>query len=138
MNNTFLSNSNYSTKKWYIIDATNKSVGRLSTLISTILQGKHKVDYNPSINVGDYIIIINAEKIIFDASKIKYHVYKPGKPGSALKKVTNRSPQKVIEDTVKNMLPKGLRSLIPKRLRIYNSSNHPHLAQNPVVFNLEK
>lgn len=134
MNKTFLPDSKYNTKKWYIIDATNKSVGRLATLVSAILQGKHKIDYYPSMDTGDYIIIINAEKILFNTSKIKYHVYSPGRPGSSLKKVINRNPQKVIEDTVKNMLPKGLRFLIPKRLRIYNSENHPHLAQNPVMF----
>ena len=134
MNKTFLPNPKYNTKKWYIIDATNKSVGRLATLISAILQGKHKIDYYPSMDTGDYIIIINAEKILFNTSKIKYHVYSPGRPGSSLKKVINRSPQKVIEDTVKNMLPKSLRFLIPNRLRIYNSENHPHLAQNPVMF----
>jgi len=134
MNDTFISNSNYSTKKWYIIDATNKSVGRIATVISTVLQGKHKPDYHPSVNMGDSIIVINAEKVIADSSKIKYHVYSPGRPGSSLKKLVNRIPRKIIEDTVRNMLPKGLRSTIPKRLRIYDSSEHPHLAQNPVLF----
>jgi large subunit ribosomal protein L13 len=136
MNDTFISNSKYSTKKWYIIDVTNKSVGRIATIIATILQGKHKIDYSPSLDVGDYVIIVNAEKIRFPSSNIKYHVYSPGKPGSSLKKITNRSPQKLIEDTVKNMLPKGLRSRIPKRLKIYNTFKHPHLAQNPIIFEL--
>lgn len=138
MNKTFLANSKYSIKKWYIIDASNKSVGRLSTVISTILQGKHKIYYHPSMDIGDYIIIINAKNIVFNTSKIKYQVYSPGKPGSSLKKIINRTPKKLIEDTVKNMLPKGSQFLISKRLRIYNSSNHPHLAQNPVIFELEK
>jgi len=134
MNNTFIPNSNYSSKNWYIIDATNKPVGRIATIISTLIQGKHKSNYHPSRNVGDSIIIINAEKVIAESSKIKYHVYSPGKPGSSLKKLVNRSSEKIIEDTVKNMLPKGLRSTIPKRLRIYGSSKHPHLAQNPILF----
>ena len=86
--------------------------------------------------MGDYIIVINAEKMVCDTSKIKYHVYSPGKPGSSLKKITNRSPQKLIEDTVKNMLPKVVSSRIPKRLKIYNTLKHPHLAQNPVIFEL--
>lgn len=134
MNDTFIPNSNYSTKKWYIIDATNKSVGRISTVISTVIQGKHKSDYHPSVDMGDSVIVINAEKVIADPSKIKYHVYSPGRPGRSLKKLVNRIPRTIIEDTVKNMLPKGLRSTIPKRLRIYDSSEHPHSAQNPVLF----
>jgi len=134
MNDTFIPNSNYSTKKWYIIDATNKSVGRISTIISTVIQGKHKPDYYPSVDMGDSIIVINAEKVIADSSKIKYRVYSPGRPGRSLKKLVNRIPRNIIEDTVRNMLPKGLRSTIPKRLRIYDSSEHPHLAQNPVLF----
>jgi len=134
MNDTFIPNSNYITKKWYIIDATNKSVGRIATVISTVIQGKHKPDYHPSVDMGDTIIVINAENVIADASKIKYHVYSPGRPGSSLKKLVNRVPSKIIEDTVRNMLPKGLRPTIPKRLHIYDSSKHPHLAQNPVLF----
>jgi large subunit ribosomal protein L13 len=84
--------------------------------------------------MGDSIIVINAEKVIADSSKIKYRVYSPGRPGRSLKKLVNRIPKNIIEDTVRNMLPKGLRSTIPKRLRIYDSSEHPHLAQNPVLF----
>jgi large subunit ribosomal protein L13 len=134
MNNTFIPNSDHSSKNWYIIDATNKPVGRIATNISTLIQGKHRPNYYPSITMGDSIIIINAEKAITDSSKIKYHVYSPGRPGSSLKKLVNRSPEKIIEDTVRNMLPKGLRSTIPKRLRIYGSSKHPHLAQKPILF----
>lgn len=133
MNNTFLPNSKYRAKKWYIIDASNKSVGRISTIIATILQGKHNIDYHPSVDMGDYIIVINSNKLVFDSSKIKYHVYSPGKPGHSLKKVINRSAQNVIEDTVKNMLPRSLRFVIPKRLKIYNSSEHPHLSQKPIL-----
>jgi large subunit ribosomal protein L13 len=132
MNDTFIPRSDYSVKKWYILDAKKQSVGRVATVISNVLQGKHKVDYHPSVDVGDYIIVINATKICFDTSKVKYHVYSPGRPGSSLKKLVNRVPRKVIESTVKNMLPEGLRSLIPNRLRVYDSSEHPHLAQNPI------
>lgn len=136
MNNTFIPNSHYSTKKWYIIDANKRSLGRIATIISNIIQGKHKADYHPSVDMGDYIIVINAANMIYDSSKIKYHVYSPGRPGRSLKKLINRVPQKVLESTVKNMLPKGLRFAIPNRLRIYNSSEHPHLAQNPIILEL--
>ena len=77
MNDTFIPRSDYSVKKWYILDAKKQSVGRVATVISNVLQGKHKVDYHPSVDVGDYIIVINATKICFDTSKVKYHVYSP-------------------------------------------------------------
>jgi len=136
MNVTIVPNSNYRTKKWLIIDANERALGRIATNISNILQGKHKSDYYPSRDMGDYIIVINAEKMIYDISKIKYHVYSPGRPGRSLKKLTNITPQKRLERSVRNMLPKSLRSIIPKRLRIYNSSTHPHLAQKPTILEL--
>ena len=136
MNNTFIPNLNHRIRKWYLVDASERSLGRLATNISNIVQGKHKPDYHPSVNMGDYIIIINADKIVYDISKIKYHVYSPGRPGRSLKKLYNRRPKKVLESSIKNMLPKGLRSLISNRVRIYNSSTHPHLAQNPIILKL--
>lgn len=132
MNDTFIPRSDYTTKKWYILDAKQKSVGRVATVVSDMLQGKHKVDYHPAVDIGDYIIIINAKDIIFDTSTVRYHVYSPGRPGRSLKKVINYTPQRIIENAVKNMLPNGLRSIIPTRLRIYESIEHPHIAQNPI------
>jgi len=133
MNDTFIPRSDYTTKKWYIFDAKQKPVGRVATIISKILQGKHKIDYHPAINMGDYIIIVNAKDMIFDASIVKYHVYSPGRPGRSLKRIINCTSQRIIESAVKNMLPKGLRSQIPNRLRIYESTEHPHIAQNPII-----
>jgi large subunit ribosomal protein L13 len=133
MNDTFIPRSDYSTKKWYIIDANQKSVGRVATAVSSILQGKHKVDYHPSIDLGDYIIVINAKNMHLEALKTKYHVFSPGRPGSSLKKLVNRIPRKIVEGAVRNMLPKGLRSSIPRRLKVYDSSEHPHSAQNPIL-----
>jgi len=132
MNDTFIPRSDYSAKKWYIVDGNQKSVGRVSTIVSNVLQGKYKVDYHPSIDLGDYIIVINAKNMRLDALKTKYHVFSPGRPGSSLKKLVNRTPKKIIESAVRNMLPKGLRSSIPHRLKVYDSSEHPHSAQNPI------
>jgi len=137
MNKTFIPSSHYTTKKWYIVDASQKPLGRLATTISTILQGKHKVDYDPSIDNGDYLIIINAKNIIIDSwsiGHVKYRVFSPGRPGSSLKKVAEHIPQKIIESAVKNMLPNGSRSTIQNRLKIYDGSEHPHMAQNPILF----
>ena len=136
MNNTFVPNSSYRIRKWYVIDANERSLGRISTVISNLIQGKHKPDYHPSVNMGDYIIIVNAEKIIYEISKVRYHVYSPGRPGRSLKRLHNCRPQKVLERSIKNMLPKGSRCLISNRVRIYNSSTHPHSAQNPILLKL--
>jgi len=136
MNNTYISRSDYTTKKWYIIDANEKTLGRIATLISIILQGKHKVDYDPSGDLGDYLIVINAKNIKIDSwsvGHLKFQVFSPGRPGSSLKKVYQRIPQKVLESALKNMLPTGKRSMIQNRLKIYDGSNHPHKAQNPIL-----
>ena len=136
MNHTYISRSNYTKKKWYIIDANQKSLGRLATLISIILQGKHKIDYEPSNDLGDYLIVINAKNIIIDSwttGHMKFHAFCPGRPGSSLKKIFERVPQKVLESALKNMLPDGKRSIIQRRLKIYDDSNHPHQAQKPIL-----
>ena len=135
MNNTFISSSDYSAKKWYIIDASEKPLGRVSTIIAAILQGKHKVDYHPAMDTGDYVIVINAEAMHLDSWAIghpKYRVYNPGRPGSSLKIFFEKIPKRIVESAVKNMLPNGLKQNFYKRLRVYSGSEHPHLAQNPI------
>ena len=135
MNETFLPKSNYSTKKWYILDASQKPVGRIATIISSILQGKHKVDYHPSIDSGDYIIVINARNIFIDSwniGHVKFHAYRPGRPGSSLKKVFERIPRKIVENVVRNMLPKGMKSILSTRLKVYEDAIHPHNSQKPI------
>ena len=137
MNDTFLPSSDYNSKKWYIVDATEKPLGRVSTIIATILQGKHKVDYHPSIDMGDYVIVINAETMHLDSWTIghpKYRAYNPGRPGSSLKIFFEKIPKRIIESAVRNMLPNGLRQNFYNRLRVYSGSEHPHLAQNPIPF----
>lgn len=138
MNKTFIPISKYNSKKWYIVDAKNKPLGRVATIIAKILQGKHKSDYHPSIDSGDYVIIINAQTMYLDSWSIghpKYRVYNPGRPGSSLKLVFEKVPKRIIESSVKNMLPSGLRQTFYKRLRVYNDSKHLHKAQNPILFN---
>ena len=138
MNKTFIPISKYNSKKWYIVDAKNKPLGRVATIIAKILQGKHKLDYHPSIDSGDYVIIINAQTMYLVSWSIghpKYRVYNPGRPGSSLKLVFEKVPKRIIESSVKNMLPSGLRQTFYKRLRVYNDSKHLHKAQNPILFN---
>ena len=138
MNETFIPIFEYNTKKWYIIDASNRPLGRVSTIIAYILQGKHKTDYHPSIDTGDYVIIINAKKMLLDSWSIghtKYRVYNPGRPGSSLKLFFEKIPRRIIESAVKNMLPNGLKQKFYNRLKVYSNSEHPHQAQNPIPFN---
>ena len=135
MNKTFIPRSDYTAKKWYIIDASQKPLGRLATNISVILQGKHKIDYDPSVDIGDYLIIINAKNIVIDSwtvGHVMLRAFQPGRPGSSLKKVFEHVPKKIIESAVKNMLPKLVRSTMQNRLKIYDGSDHPHKAQNPI------
>ena len=135
MNNTFIPSSNYTSKKWYIFDANQKPLGRVSTVISIILQGKHKIDYDPAVDIGDYIIVINAKNIIIDSwnqGHVKLRVFSPGRPGSSLKRIIERVPKKIIESAVRNMLPNRLRFAMSTRLKIYETSDHPHAAQNPI------
>ena len=138
MNETFIPISKYNTKKWYVLDAKNKPLGRISTIIACILQGKHKTDYYPSSNTGDYVIVINARKMHLDSwsiGHVKYHAYNPGRPGSSLKLFFEKIPIRIIESAVKNMLPNGLRQNFYNRLRVYSDSEHPHKAQNPIPLN---
>jgi large subunit ribosomal protein L13 len=135
MNDTFIPSSNYSAKKWYIIDANQKPLGRISTQIASILQGKHKIDYHPAVDMGDYVIVINAEAMHLDSWTVghaKYRVYSPGRPGSSLKIFFEKIPKRIVESAVRNMLPNGLRPKFYSRLRVYSGSDHPHIAQNPI------
>nr|YP_010595108.1 ribosomal protein L13 [Paralia sulcata]WAJ57843.1 ribosomal protein L13 [Paralia sulcata] len=138
MNDTFIPSYNYSKKKWYWVEVDQKSLGRLSTEIASILIGKHKIDYHPSVDMGDYVIVTNAEKIRLTGSKNKSKVYfsHSGRPGGSkretIESLRERIPERIIEKAVKGMLPKGaLGRTMYTRLKVYRGSEHPHKAQNP-------
>lgn len=143
MNKTFLSSSNHNEKKWYLVDMSNRILGRTITEIATILIGKHKINYHPSFDIGDYVIIINAEDVILTGSKTEDKLYfsHSGRPGGSrietFKELNQRIPERIIEKAVKGMLPKGrLGRTMFKRLKVYNGGQHPHIAQNPELLNL--
>ncbi|QCI27255.1 50S ribosomal protein L13 [Buchnera aphidicola] len=140
---TFVTNIKNIKKKWYYIDATNKILGRLSTKISHYLKGKHKIEYTPYIDVGDFIIVINANKIIVTGNKIKNKIYyKHSGYIGGMKKISFQDmilkfPEKIIKIAVKGMLPKGpLGRIMLKKLKIYPSECHNHKAQNPQLLNI--
>ena len=139
LNKTFLPISNYKNRKWFLIDCKGQTLGRLATIITTVLKGKIKPHYHSSIDVGDYIILINANLIILNESSKHYLVYKPGRPGRSLKikNVSDCLPQLTIERAVKGMLSTTEKKRLMKRLNIYNGQNHPHMSQNPIELNIQ-
>ena len=98
MNKTFIPLTNYNKRKWYIIDCKDKQLGRLSSVIISLLTGKSKSIYYPSVDVGDYVILINSEHLKIDYDVERFHVYQPGRPGSSLKKLRNIIPKQIIEN----------------------------------------
>ena len=129
-------------RKWYIVDAEDKIVGRLATQIANVLRGKHKASYTPHVDTGDCIVIVNADKIRFTGSKmdqkeyITYSGYPGGQKRRTAKEMMDKKPTAIIENAVRGMLPKNrLGRAMIKKLFIYTGSDHPHAAQKPEPFN---
>lgn len=143
MRTTFMANAANIERKWYVVDAAGKTLGRLSSEIASILRGKHKPTYTPHVDTGDHVIIINAEKIELTGKKLTDKIYYrhsqfPGglKTRTALEMRTNY-PEKMLELAIKGMLPKGsLGRQMAKKLHVYAGSEHPHQAQQPEVYEL--
>lgn len=133
LNKTFLPNQKYENRNWFIIDCKNQKLGRLATLIVALLKGKNKPHYYPSIDVGDHVILTNADSIIVNKNSKHYIVNKPGRPGRSLKiqNVVDSLPKFTIERAVKGMLSETETKRLMRRLKIYNDQNHPHEAQHP-------
>jgi len=133
MNETFIPSSDYNKKKWYLIDCKDKQLGRISSSIVKVLSGKIKSYYHPSMDTGDYVILINAEALTVDRHIERFHVFRPGRPGSSLKKIVNGLPQQIIENCIFRMMPNGTaKRQLSNRLKIYQGPKHPHNAQNPI------
>ena len=133
------------TKEWVVIDATNEVLGRLASQIAKILCGKNKPSYTPHADCGDYVIVINAEKVKLTGKKLtdKVYVRHTGYPGgqrfATPADLLNRKPTVVIEEAVRGMLPKTrLGSAILKNLKVYAGAEHPHAAQNPKQIKLNE
>mgnify|MGYP000612106262 CR=1 FL=1 len=125
-------------RDWFIIDATNQVLGRLSTEIARRLRGKHKAEYTPHVDTGDYIVVTNAEKVRVTGNKAQNKIYyhHTGYPGGIkdinFEKLIAQKPEMVIEKAVKGMLPKGpLGRKMFAKLKVYAGTEHPHSAQQP-------
>lgn len=140
---SFMAKTDEINREWYVIDATDKVLGRLASEIATILTGKQKTIYTPHVDTGDYVIVINADKIKLTGNKLQQmnHVYHTGYPGG-LKKVPyerliEEKPERIIELTVKGMLPKSsLGRKMAKKLKVYKGSEHNHEAQQPKMYEI--
>ncbi len=125
-------------KKWYVIDAADQRLGRLACEVAKILRGKNKPVYTPHIDTGDFVIVINAEKVVVTGRKSSQKLYRrhSGRPGGmkveTFEKLQQRIPERIVEKAVKGMLPKNSlgRQLFTK-LKVYPGPNHPHQAQQP-------
>ena len=130
-------------REWYVVDATDKTLGRLSTAIANRLRGKHKPEYTPHVDTGDYIVVVNAEKVRVTGNKTTDKVYHhhTGYPGGiksiTFDKLIDKAPEQVIEKAVKGMMPKNKlsRSMMSK-LKIYAGNEHPHSAQQPMPLDI--
>ena len=140
---TFSAKPNEVTKNWLLIDAEGQTLGRMATAIATRLRGKHKAEYTPHVDTGDYVVVINADKVQVTGNKTTdktYHAHS-GFPGGlksiSFDKLRDRAPERVIKLAVKGMLPRSpLGRIMFKKLRVYAGSEHPHGAQQPQTLQL--
>ena len=136
--NSFMANPAKVERKWYVVDATGYTLGRLASEVAKVLRGKNKPVFTPHIDTGDYVVIVNAEKIKVTGKKmdqkIYYHhsEYVGGMKETTLKEMLAKKPEKVVELAVKGMLPKGpLGRQMFTKLHVYAGPEHPHAAQKP-------
>lgn len=131
-------------RKWYIVDAKGKTLGRLASEVAKVLRGKHKPEFTPHIDTGDFVIVINASQVELTGQKLtnKFYYRHSGYP-SGLKQISakdlrEKRPERMIELAVKGMLPKGsLGRKQFKKLKVYAGSEHPHAAQQPIELQVE-
>ncbi len=140
---TFSAKKESVTRSWYLVDATDKTLGRLSTEIANRLRGKHKPTFTPHVDTGDYIVVVNAEKIKVTGNKAtdKLYYHHTGYPGGiksiSFEKLIEKAPERVIEKAVKGMMPKNkLSRAMLSKLKVYAGNEHPHSAQQPTTLDI--
>ena len=140
---TFLPKASEIEKKWLVVDATDQVLGRLATEVATLLRGKHKPTFTPHLDTGDFVIVINAEKVRVTGKKLDQKIYyrHSGHTGNLkstpLKDMLDKKPRKVVELAIKRMLPKNrLGRKIFGNLKVYEGADHPHASQKPEEYKL--
>lgn len=139
---TYMAKASDIQKKWYIIDAADKPLGRVASEVARILRGKHKPTFTPHVDTGDFVIVINAEKVVLTGKKLEQKVYAhhTGYPGGlktmTYDKLMAEKPEFAIEKAVKGMLPHNILGRAQgRKLKVYKGAEHPHAAQQPEVWN---
>ncbi len=142
---TFMANPDKIDRKWYVVDAEGHTLGRLASQVASVLRGKNKAVFTPHIDCGDYVIIINAEKIKVTGRKLEQKIYYNhseyvgGMKETKLKDMLRKKPERVLELAVKRMLPKGaLGSRMYTKLHVYAGAEHNHAAQKPEVLDIKR
>lgn len=142
---SYMANPSEIERKWYVVDATGHTLGRLTSEVAAILRGKKKPEYTPHVDTGDYVIVINAENIKVTGKKLEQKIYYHhsdyvgGMKETTLKDMLKKKPEYVIEHAVKGMLPKGpLGRQMAKKLRVYTGAEHGHEAQKPEVLEIKE
>ena len=128
-------------QKWHLVDAKGKTLGRLATRIAILLRGKHKPTFTPHVDVGDFVVVVNADKVNLTGKKWqeKFYIYHTGYPGglksTSAEKMKEKKPERLITMAVQGMLPKNkLGRKMIKKLKVYAGQEHPHQSQQPEVF----
>ena len=140
---TYVPSANAIEKKWYVVDATDKTLGRLASEVATVLRGKNKPIYTPFLDCGDYVIIVNAEKVKVTGKKMEQKIYfrhskyVRGSTYTTLREMMEKKPAAVVEHAVRGMLPSGkLGDQMYTKLHVYVGPDHDHAAQKPEVLDI--
>ena len=143
MKKTYVTREEDVQREWYVVDASGQTLGRLAARVASVLRGKHKPTYSPSVDVGDFVVVVNAEKVHVTGRKLDQKLYyrHSGYPGGlkeiTLRNLLQRHPNRVIEHAVRGMLPKNrLGRQVFRHLKVYAGSEHPHEAQQPKTLEL--
>lgn len=144
MTKTYVPSQSSIQRQWHVVDAADQRLGRLATEVAHILRGKHKPDFTPNMDTGDFVVVINAEKVVVTGNKASDKLYRrhSGRPGGMKTETFNqlqaRIPERIIEQAVRGMLPKNSlgRQLFTK-LKVYAGAEHPHQAQNPQTLSIQ-
>lgn len=142
---TYTPKAGDTTRSWYVIDATDVRLGRLAVAAANLLRGKHKPTFTPNVDGGDFVIVINADKIAVSGNKPQrtFHYRYSGYPGGlrrrSVAEMLDRHPDRVVEKAIVGMLPKTkLGRQIQKKLRVYAGAEHPHTAQQPIAYDIKQ
>jgi large subunit ribosomal protein L13 len=143
MSTTYMAKPNEVERKWYIVDAEGKTLGRLASEVASIIRGKHKPQFTPHVDTGDFVIILNASKVVLTGKKLqnkmyyRHSLYPGGLKVTSAQDMLNNKPERMLELAVQGMLPKTrLGDRMKLRLKVYAGSEHQHSAQQPEVWEL--